>query len=1074
MAIRDKLASYRVSGDAAEEAMPVSAGTMRYASLHHHTTFSFLDGYGLPEDHVREAAKLGYKAVAVTEHGNVSSHPQMADACREGGIKPLFGCELYTGSTDAVERTDRNPLGLTQRKNHLTVVARDQGGYKNLLRMVSRAWSEGFYYEPTVTGEMLAEHKDGLVVASGCTGSLLATSLIGGKNVSPEEASYDRAKKVARAFKALLGDAFYLECQVFDGLEATRAINPAYERLSEELGIPLVATSDVHYPRPEQAKMQRLLHATRGGGKSIDQQDQDWEYDITLAIPRSDREVYEALRRTGLSKPAAIEAVLNTERIAEQCSVELPVMPHPSYPLPPGVADSDELFRQWVNEGWYYRGFHELSKSERREAKERVLYESDIMREKGYQDYMLIMADLVRFAKDSGIPVGPARGSAAASLVCYLMRITEVNPMRFSHLVFERFIDRTREDPPDIDLDFDDERRDELKAYAESKYGKDYVANIGTFTAYTSKNSLDDVARAYRIPSREVEAVKEVMIERSSGDLRASATIEDTVEQFDQAREVFDAYPELSLAMDLEGNYRGMGVHAGGLVITSHPITDVCAIYSREVKGKVAEVISLDKYDAERMGFLKLDLLSLKTMGIIRNAIEQIGITLDDLYDIPLDDSKTLQGFYDNDVTGVFQFEGRAMRTVNRDVKPTSFDEVCDVNALARPGPLHSGATEDYVSSKHGLSTPERIHPLLDDITHFTHYQIVYQEQILRIVMEIGNFPWTHAAWIRRIISKKIGEQEFARQGERFMEGAQSNGLTWDQADKVWKRCITAGSYAFNAAHCVSYGMLGWWTMWLKQHHPEIFFAASLTKAEGRHERRSHLLRDAVAHGLAVRAPRPDAVTTGWTAEPGELRAGVVQVPGVGEKMGQAMEAHAREHPVTTWQDFTALKGFGPKTADKLEAFCAEDDPFAIHWLTDRIAEIKDQIVRGELDLPLPSHTASDVSERGRHGEEVVWLGRIQNRNIRDLFEVNRSRGAEELDPATVKRPDLKEWAILQCEDGTEMVTWTVNRFKYPHYRDIIWSVDTDRDLVLFRGVLSVYKSRRVGKVTHMWVLEVE
>lgn len=1074
MAIRDKLASYRVGAEEEEAAIPVSDHSVRFASLHHHSTFSYLDGFGLPEQHVRRAAELGYKAMALTEHGNVSSHPQLSDACKEAGIKPIFGCELYTGSEGASEPTESNPLGLTQRKNHLTVLARDQEGYRNLLRMVTQSWREGFYYEPTTTGRMLKEHHPGLIVLSGCTGSLLATSLIGGKNVPEDEAGYARAKRVAAQFKELLGDRYFMECQVFADLEPTRKINPMYERLSEELGIPLVATGDVHYPRPEQNQMQRLLHSVRGGGKSIDQQDQDWEYDVTLALPESDRAVYRALRGTGLSKRAAEQAVLNTEAIAQEVSVDLPEMPHPSYPLPPGVATADDLFRQWINEGWYYRGFHELPKSERREARERVLYEADVMREKGYQDYMLIMSDLVKFAKNSGIPVGPARGSAAASLICYLLRITEVNPMQFSHLVFERFIDRTREDPPDIDLDFDDERRDELKAYAESKYGSEYVANIGTFTAYTSKNSMDDVARAYRIPQREVERVKDVMIERSSGDLRASATIEDTVEQFDQAREVFDKHPELSLAMDLEGNYRGMGVHAGGLVITSEPITDVCAMYSREVKGRLTEVISLDKYDAERMGFLKLDLLSLKTMGIIRACIEEIGMSLEELYEIPLDDEKTIDAFRRNDVIGVFQFEGRSMRTVNRGVKPNNFNEICDVNALARPGPLHSGATEDYVAAKHGHADPEHIHPMLDDITYFTYYQIVYQEQILRIVMEIGNFPWTHAAWIRRIISKKIGEQEFARQGERFMEGAQANGLTWDQADAIWRRCITAGSYAFNAAHCVSYGMLGYWTQWLKQHHPQAFYSASLTKAEGKKDRRELLLRDAWHHGMEIRPPRPHAPSVHWTWAGNELRAGLTQISGVGEKMARAMVDHADEHGAESWADYTTLKGFGPKTAEKIEAFCAEEDPFRIHWLNNSIEEIKKKIERGELPLPRPTHNAYEISEEGRDREEVVWVGMIQNRNIRDLFEFNRSKGAEELDPNTVKRPDLKEWAILQCADGSEQVTWTIDRFKYPRYKDAIWSVDIDNDLVCFRGVLSVYKSRCVGKVTHMWVLEAD
>src|SRR5678816_1739963 len=456
---------------------------MKFKSLHHHSTFSYLDGYGLPEAHVRRAAELGMDALALTEHGNITSHVRLEQAANAEGIKPIFGCELYCGEVEDDKRT--------QKKNHLTVLAETSEGYRNLLRVVSRGWAEGFYYEPTASGGMRADHREGLVVLSGCSGILLATSLVGGKNVPAMEAGLGRGRKVAKRMADSLGDSFYLEVQAFPELEKTCNINKAIAELSTELHIPLVATLDAHYTQPNEAEMQQILHNVRAGNKrTMEDLERNWGYHVPLTFGPTDKTIYDRLRATGLTKSQAEQAIMNTVEIAQRCSVVLPKVENLRYPLPGGIDDPVVLFRQWLNEGWNRRGFNTLPPAQREAYIERVKYESHLIETQGFIDDFLVVADAVKFAKDSGIPVGPARGSAAASLVCYLLRITEVNPMLFPTLLFERFIDANRHDLPDIDLDFDDELRYQVKEYAEAKYGDDRVGNIGTFVRYKGKNSL--------------------------------------------------------------------------------------------------------------------------------------------------------------------------------------------------------------------------------------------------------------------------------------------------------------------------------------------------------------------------------------------------------------------------------------------------------------------------------------------------------------------------------------------------------------------------------------------------------
>jgi DNA polymerase-3 subunit alpha len=1014
--------------------------------------------------------------LALTEHGNVSSHVRLEQAADAQGINALFGCELYCGEVGE---------GATRRKNHLTVLASNDEGYRNLLRLVSRGWAEGFYYEPTVSGHMLGEHKEGLVVLSGCSGSLLATSLIGGKNIDPADASYRRAKRTAERMKHNLGDAYYLEVQAFPELEKTRNINQAYEQLSNELGIPLVATLDAHYTRPEESEMQMLLHNTRPGKKqTMEQQAQSWGYDVKLTF-LDDATIYRRLVATGMSKRAAEQAIRNSRVIAERCGgVRLPKVENLRYPLPPEFDTPPALFRRWVNDGWKYRGFNRLAGDDRARYMDRVKYEMELIETKGFVDYFLVVSDAVRWAKDHGIPVGPARGSAAASLVCYLLRITEIDPMLFPTLLFERFIDLNRHDLPDIDLDFDDERRIEVKEYLEDKYGNDRVGNIGNFVKYKGKNSLNDVATAYGLPKYEIDEVKDLLITRSSGDLRAGSTIEDSIEMFPRVKEVFEKYPVLYKAMELEGNYKLMSIHAAGLVVANGPLSDFCAVYTKtNTKGETVQVVSLDKYDAEYLNVLKLDALGLNTMAMIRYALEAIGMTLTELYSIPLDDERVIRGFQENDLVGIFQFDGRAMRSVNQGVRPDNFMEIADVNALARPGPLHSGATAEYIDVKHGRKEATHFHPIIDEITHYTHGQIVYQEQILQVVRLLGNFSWEEAARIRKIISKKRGEQEFNTQRDKFVAGAATHGMTADDAHKVFSMLATAGAYAFNAAHCVSYGMLAYWTMYLKRLHPEAFFMGALRKYDPK-EKGPQLLADMLKQGRQINVAPLDInhSESSWAIYDGALLPGWSQVPGIGPKTTQAILDHRTDQgEFESVEDLLAIKGIGPKTLELLDGFANDPDPFKLRFLTEKLDEMRQALLagvpmdaRGIFMLPSPTHRAAEVPYERSEGSNipVTFLGVVRNRNLKDLFEAHHSRTGEHLDPRSVKDPHLNEWVVMLCEDETDVITVTCTRWKYSKFKDLIWSIREGQDLVLFRGHKMAGQSRRAIYISDMWVLD--
>ncbi|HEX4502148.1 MAG TPA: DNA polymerase III subunit alpha [Scandinavium sp.] len=1092
---------------------------MKFVSLHTHSTYSYGDAYGQPSDYVQRAIELGYPALALTEHGNVSSHVKLemaAKAAKAEGFdfKPMYGCELYTRDTPS------------QHKYHLGVLAMDDIGYRNLLRLVTKSW-QAFYYFPTTTSANLMQNGEGLIVLSGCMGSAMACKSIGGKDVETG-GGIDTALKIASMMREKFGDRYYLEVQAFPELPKTLVLNQMLYEVSQRLNIPLVVTLDAHYPLESNKKMHSLIHAISRGGKStkktVDQQESEWDYNVPMTL--LDRQTIGArLLATGIPKSAVVAALDTTLEIADRCNVILPKTDLVKYPLPEGYTDANAVLWDWLRDGWRYRDMdHNIAKGMTRDDYvARLNLEVPQIIEKGFVDYFLLISDVVRWAKSKGIVVGSGRGSSPASMVCYLLRITEVDPLAFPQMYFERFIDPNRTDYPDIDLDFDDERRDELRRYFQDKFGRDYVGNIGTYTSWKGRNSIDDVARVTKVPFAETERLKEFIIERSSGDSRYTKTLEDTIEQFPLAKAIWDRNPSLSSALSLEGMLKGFGVHAAGLVVSDKPLSDTVALYTRELPSRIPNgpkrklsVLSVDKKDAEYLGMMKIDMLGLSTLGMIKHCMRMTGMSVDDLYRIPLDDERLIAAFRRGDVKGIFQFSGRTTRMVTSQLMPDNFQELVDINALSRPGPFHSGTTLDYINAKHGKWNRDdarnhwTFNKDIERICGYTKYQIIYQEQLLAICREIGNFSWFVSSQVRKIVSLKYGEAAFNAKRDPFIEGAMSNGLSEKEADIIFRRMVTAGQYAFVLAHSITYTQLGYWAMYFKIYHPSAFYAASLRKT-GK-EKWQDLMRDAIdpkyaklrGVGRPVNVLGADLdlsdITWSVSADGKDVIPGFLQIPGIGAGMSSLIVADRS----LAWErgqewglaDVEALPGIGPKKLATVKEWTVDkhDDAFGIATLHNKLNETRSMLNAGTLVdgsgvmLPATSHKSEDLpfdlgvqfydaqgnmTWRREDQLSVVWIGRVHGRNLRDMFEEYRSREGIDLDPTTIKEPNKKHSMVLYAYDDTDEINIRINRWRFPKLRDLLMRIRLDYDLILVSG----YKNRSFGRkieVNDMWVIDPE
>lgn len=1041
---------------------------MKFVSLHHHTSHSHGDGHGLPSDHAARVKELGMAGFALTEHGNTSSHVQHEQACLELGLKPLFGLEAYVSQPGE------------RRKFHQTILAENEEGYRNLCHLTSESW-EDFHQFPTVHPSQLfdPEATKGLIILSGCADSMLSCAIAGGKgfgdplteeeidNLTEDEVRLRTARgaKVAKKFQDTFGDRYFIEVQPFHGYFRTRFLNRVLVEIAETLGIPIVGTADVHYPHEADWQVQRLSNAIRWH-RTVEELAEGRDYAASpCTLPESDEEYLSWLTTAGLSREQAEVALDNTQVIFERCSVTLPKTPPVRYSESDGTSEhAAALLRNAIADGISWRidsnpRFAERWERDRQLYAERIRKELSTILPKDFADYFLVNQQVISWAKDNGVAVGPGRGSAASSLVCYLLRITEIDPMEFPEMVFERFLDPSRSDDPDIDTDYADEDRYKVFEFMRGVYGVSNVGNLGNFNRYRGKSAVKAAGKALKVPIPEVEAFAEMITETPFGDPREFNTIEDAEEAFPEAKKIMEKHPELRLAREIEGDMSNLGIHAAGMVVSNLPISDTCSIYKRtKSNGDESEVIAYDKRDAGYLRMLKLDCLGLKTMQIVSDTIEMVDspdLTLETLYALPFTDEKTLKAFGEDDLTGIFQFEGRTTRGIVKDIylgkdKYPDFRNLADINALSRPGSLTSGMTGRYVKVENGDDV-QKIHPAVDEVLSQTNGCLVYQEQVMKIGKVFGGLADDEIGRLRKIIGAKQMGGAFESFWEKFKSGAERlHGAPEALSRQVWDFMAASASYLFNVSHAISYAAVAYWTMYLKVHYPAEFYVASLRsaskkgKVKGKADPELLLLKDAVQHGLTVSPPHPATSGFSWTVSEDRtgVMAGFTQIDGIGQTVGRALTENQSES--CTWDDHVSnVKGFGAKAKEKAEALASKPDPFDIDLTSSAILTVERKIFENETDLGQPDCSGATIPSKD--GQPVAFLGHVVSVKIIDVIGEMRQREnmtTEEV-KSTLKNPELATKAKIVCADlSSTEVHVNISRFNYPMMKDEIAEID--------------------------------
>jgi DNA polymerase-3 subunit alpha len=846
----------------------------QFVHLHLHTDYSLLDGACDVEKLCQHVQELGMPAVAMTDHGNIFGAVHFVNAAHKHGVKPIIGCELYVckKGDHNIERTP--PEGDTY--NHLLVLAQNEEGYRNLVKITSEASLHGFYYKPRVSKKFLAEHSAGLIGLSGCLKGEVAERLM--------ENNYDAARAAAGTFTDIFGkENFFLEIQD-QGLELEHKIHPGLFKLEKDLGLPLVATNDSHYLCEDDAHAQDVMLCIQTG-KSIHDTAR-MKFDGNQFFVKNHDEMYRVFNDSP-------EVVSRTLGIAERCSVKLEKIatPFPQFDVPAGYT-IDSYFVHVSREGFARRleMLRPLSdegklRHSMADYEQRLERELAIIQQMKFPGYFLIVWDFIRYAKERGIPVGPGRGSAAGSLVSYALGITDIDPLQHE-LLFERFLNPERVSMPDIDIDFCMNRRGEVIEYVTRKYGRDNVAQIITFGTMAAKAAIKDVGRAMDIPYADVDRIAK-MVPTTIG-----ITLEKAIEDSPQLREAIEKDRQIAelfeTAKKLEGMVRNSGVHAAGVVISPRPLTELVPLH----KTKNDEIVTAyDMVAIEKMGLLKMDFLGLTTLTILTDAlklIEQTRGTKLTLETLPLTDQETYEKvFYKGLTSGVFQFESNGMRDVLRKYQPNSIEDLTALNALYRPGPIQGGMIDDFVDRKHGRKKVEYDLPELQEILQETLGVIVYQEQVMQIANRLAGYSLGDADLLRRAMGKKKPE-EMAQQRERFVAGATQRKYPAKKIEKIFDLMAQFAGYGFNKSHSAAYALLAYHTAYLKTHYPVEFMAALLTSVTGSTDDVVKYINECREMGIAVEAPDIGVSDANFTPHGESIRFGLAAVKNVG---GNAIES---------------------------------------------------------------------------------------------------------------------------------------------------------------------------------------
>jgi DNA polymerase-3 subunit alpha len=844
-----------------------------FVHLHTHTAYSLLDGAIRLPDLMGRAGELGMDTVAITDHGNMFGAIYFYKQAKAAGLKPVIGCEVYVAPGD---RRDHDSRPGAPVHHHLVLLAANLAGYWNLVRLVSAGFLEGFYYKPRIDLELLRQHHEGLIALSGCLHGKVASLLLAERE--------DKALEAARELAGIMGGQnFFLEIQDA-GLAEQKKVNPGIIDIGQKLGLGLVATNDCHFLLREHHEAHDALICIQTGKTLADAERMRLQPELYF---KSGREMAELFA----DQP---EAIANTRAIADRCELELPLgrLRFPAFPLANGETAEDRL-RAQARAGLEQR-LAELEalgrKLERAEYQKRLEYELEILIQKGFAGYFLVVSDFINWAKDKGIPVGPGRGSAAGSLVAFAMRITDLDPIRYG-LIFERFLNVERESMPDIDVDFCMDRRGEVLEYVSDKYGRGQVAQIITFGSMQARAVIRDVGRVMGIPYNEVDQVAKLV----PGEL--GITLEKALDKEPRLTERMEADEQVRRLVDtaraLEGLPRHASTHAAGVVIGDVPLNQVVPLY----RGPKEETVT--QYDmkcVEKAGLIKFDFLGLRTLTVIDLAVQMVraGRRAEfDISAIDLEDDKTYQLLSRGDTTGVFQLESSGMKELLTKMKPECFEDIIALVALYRPGPLESGMVDDFVARKHGQKEVHYPLPQLEPVLKETYGVIVYQEQVQEIARVLAGYSLGEGDILRRAMGKKVKEVMDA-QGERFMQGAQENGIPKGKAAEIFDLMAKFAGYGFNKSHSAAYGLIAYQTAYLKAHYPLEFMAALLTSEMSNTDKVMLHIAECRERGLSVLPPDINQSLRNFTVAGEAIRFGLAAVKNVGSGAVESILA-ARE-----------------------------------------------------------------------------------------------------------------------------------------------------------------------------------
>lgn len=851
-----------------------------FCHLHVHTEYSLLDGFSRLKWLIPKVKELGMSSCAITDHGSMFGVIDFYKACKKEGIKPIIGCEVYVA---ARKYTDKDPM-LDKRSSHLILLAENNEGYKNLIKIVSDSYVDGFYYKPRTDKEQLRKYYDGIICLSACLNGEIPKALM--------QRDYEKALELAKEYRDIFGeDNFFLEVQDHK-LAEDKEVNAGILKISKELGIPMVATNDSHYVNREDSKNHDVLLCIQMQKILDDPSRMKFPNDEFYIKSREEMEELFTF---------APEAIDNTLKIAERCNVEFDFNNYhiPSFDVPEGYTPLEYL------KELCYKGLYERYENPSQEIIDRLEYEINVISSMGYIEYFLIVWDFINFAKNNNIMVGPGRGSAAGSIVSYTLRITDIDPIKYN-LLFERFLNPERVTMPDIDIDFCYERREEVIEYVKRKYGKDHVAQIITFGTMGAKLAIRDVGRVLDIPYNKADSIaKEIPFALGMTIDKAFDVNPNIVQMYDNDEEVKEV---IDISKKLEGMLRHASTHAAGVVISKNPVYEYVPLY----KNQDSITTQFTMTTLEELGLLKMDFLGLRTLTVIRDTLDLIELNRDkkgytehiDFSKMEYDNPKVFENLSQGNTLGVFQLESSGMRNFMKQLKPSSFEDIVAGISLFRPGPMDSIPT--YIKCKQNPEEVKYIHEKLKPILEVTYGCLVYQEQVMQVVRELGGYSFGRSDLVRRAMSKKkmdVMEEErqyfiygkLDEEGNTEIPGCIRNGVPEDAANQIFDDMIDFARYAFNKSHAAAYGVLAYETAYLKTFYPVEFMAALMTSVMGNTDKVVEYIRECNAMGIEVLPPDINKSYSKFSVDGNCIRFGLAAVKNVGSHVIDAIVQEREE-----------------------------------------------------------------------------------------------------------------------------------------------------------------------------------